>query len=953
MRTQLRNFSRFCCSKSLSYLPSKLSPASLAALLLLGFATAAGSAQSALSLNRITKVVDPGQIQALPNHHPLWANAANDSGALPVDQTLNQFTMVLARSPQQEQALEQLMADQQSPASPNYHHWLTPTEVGDRFGLSDSDLTTITSWLQSQGLHVNWVSPSRIFIGFGGAAADVGRAFQAELHSYNVNGNRYISVASDPMIPEALAPAIRSVRGLYTINEQPNHRTDVVDSASPLLNAGSGAHFIAPADFNRIYDVPSSLSGAGVTIGIVDRSRTNFADFDNFRSKTGTSFPNPTEVVPTAFGGADPGPAYTAPPGGSISTGEQGEATLDVLRAGSVAPGANLLLVVATSKSGGIDADAEYLVNTTPLPAQIMSISFGACESAAGSSGVTFWNSLFQTAASEGISVFVSSGDSGASGCDIAFSAPPASPAANSPNYICSSSYVTCLGGTQFNDTTNPSSYWSSTNGSGYLSALSYIPEGAWNESTSASVAGTGGGVSLLIPTPSWQTGTGVPSPAVGRYTPDISFSSAGHDGYFACMAAAQANSCVTVSGSFGFIAFEGTSAAAPSMAGVAALLDQKMGVAQGNLTPLLYLLAASVAGTFHDVTPTSSGVGSSCNVNTASLCNNSMTLLSGSGAQPGFPLTAGYDEATGLGSLDVTVFLNGPQAVSSLASIGASPSAVKSDSTTSVTVTLNTTAPTGGTLVTLSSSNSIALPLPANVTVAAGQSSFSFPTQAGTVSASTAVTLSATFSGVTKQTTVTVNPVGVNPSFTVSGTAVTVAAGTASGNTSTITIMPANGFTGSVALTAVITSPQGTNDPPTFAFGSTSPVSITDGNSKSATMTISTTASSTPPCTASNELPSDMPSQRRTLYSGGGAVLACVLLFGIAPGRRKLRRFLGALLLLVTLAMGISACNSGNKTTSCSTTIVPGTTSGTYTITVTGTSGSTVTTGTVTLTVQ
>ena len=77
-----------------------------------------------------------------------------------------------------------------------------------------------------------------------------------------------------------------------------------------------------------------------MTIGIVDESRTDFADFDNFRYLTGANFSNPTEIVPTAFGGVDPGPAYTSPPGGSISTGEQGEATLDVLRAGSVAPNA-------------------------------------------------------------------------------------------------------------------------------------------------------------------------------------------------------------------------------------------------------------------------------------------------------------------------------------------------------------------------------------------------------------------------------------------------------------------------------------------------------------------------------------------------------------------------------------------------------------------------------------
>jgi subtilase family serine protease len=325
-----------------------------------------------------------------------------------------------------------------------------------------------------------------------------------------------------------------------------------------------------------------------------------------------------------------------------------------------VAPGANLLLVISSKADGndGIGTDAQYLVGTSPVPAQVMSISFGACESSAGSGNVAFWDNLFQTAASEGISVFVSSGDSGASGCDAAFSAPPAAPRANSPNYICSSSYATCVGGTQFADTASPSTYWSSSNSSGYQSVLGYIPEGAWNESTTTSVAGTGGGVSTVIATPSWQTGTGVPSARTGRYTPDVSFTASGHDGYFACMAAISGGGCVTSGGSFGFVIFSGTSASAPGMAGVAALLDQKLGSAQGSLNPQIYSLAASAPASFHDATVASSGVGS-CSATTASLCNNSMTLLSGSSAQAGFTVGAGFDEATGLGSLDVAAFLN------------------------------------------------------------------------------------------------------------------------------------------------------------------------------------------------------------------------------------------------------------------------------------------------------
>jgi hypothetical protein len=672
-------------------------------LTLLAAAGLTGNAAVAQGTNRITLPVDSGERSTLRNHHPLWASAANDAGAAPANLAMESLTLVLARSADQEAAFEQFLADQQNPGSPDYHHWLTPEEVGARFGLSDEDLATVTGWLQSQGLHVNWVAPNRVFVGFGGTAADVNQAFQTQMRYYMVNGKQRLSANADPMIPAALAPAIKAVRGLYTIDEHPTHRISTVELASPQMTTSGGTHYLTPADFNLIYDVPASLTGAGTTIGIVSWAHTNFADFDNFRSKTGAAFPNPIEVVPTAYGGIDPGPALTAPPSGSSSTlGGQEEATLDVLRAGSVAPGATLLLVVSSSagSNDGIGADAQYLVNTSPVPAQVMSISFGACELNGGSSGVSFWNSLFQTAAAEGISVFVSSGDSGAAGCDTAFSAPPSSPKANSPNYICSSGYATCVGGTQFADTASPSTYWSSSNGTGYLSALSYIPEGAWNESTTSSVAGTGGGVSTVIATPTWQTGTGVPAARSGRYTPDVSFSGAGHDGYFACMAAISGGGCVGTT--FGFITFSGTSASAPGMAGVAALLDQKLGAAQGNLNPKLYPLATSVASAFHDATVATSGV-SGCSVNTASICNNSVPHLTGGGAQAGFLLTTGYDEATGLGSLDVQTFLNnyGSSKTTPTVTVTPASSSITTAQALSVTVTVAGT-PTATGSVTL-----------------------------------------------------------------------------------------------------------------------------------------------------------------------------------------------------------------------------------------------------------
>ncbi len=221
----------------------------------------------------------------------------------------------------------------------------------------------------------------------------------------------------------------------------------------------------------------------------------------------------------------------------------QTEATLDVTRVISIAPGATVDLVISanTGMVSGLDLAVEDVVDANPIFANIMSLSFGGCESQNGQAGVNFFDALFGAAAMEGISVFISSGDSGAAGCDAHFVTPPAMQTL-SPNFLCSSSHATCVGGTEFADFSNPGLYWAGSNNAGTNgSAISYIPEGAWNEPLNSSsqpqVAGTGGGVSAFIPTPSWQVGTGVPGTA-GRYTPDVSFSASVHDGYFACMAA-------------------------------------------------------------------------------------------------------------------------------------------------------------------------------------------------------------------------------------------------------------------------------------------------------------------------------------------------------------------------------------------------------------------------------
>ena len=624
----------------------------------------------------------------LQSHRPPWALPENNRGSVPGNTMLEHLTLVLKRSPQQQKEFENFLAQLQDRSSPSYHHFLTAVQMGKRFGASLSAIDSVSAWLRSQGLRVDSVSNSRMMIDFSGTASQVGSAFATELDSYQVNGEQRIATATDPQIAPALAGVIQSVSGLHTTKNRSYHHAVPAQKlkgggfTSPDLTICSPCeNFIMPADFATIYDLNGlSVNGTGQNIGIIGRSRVYDPDVENFENLAGLAKKDPTVIIPT--GGVDPGPA--AGPGGTASD-DQGEATLDVMRAGSIATGATVDLIVSasTQTEDGVGIAAQYAVDASPVPAQIMNISFGLCEGDVALSDVQFWDTLFSQAVGEGISVFVSAGDSGAAGCDAQFQPPPAQQSL-STNYICASSYSTCVGGTEFNDVPE-TTYWNenATQAPPFESALGPIPEGAWNEpfnidgSGATWVAGGGGGFSVFIPTPTWQTGTGVPGNE-GRYTPDVAFSASGHDGYLGCLAAGGGD-CVVQNGGFNFEFFFGTSAAAPDMAGITALLNQKTGSAQGELNQRLYELATTPANlVFNDVTVATSGV-SPCVVTSASMCNNSTAGPTGvTGGQAGYLVTAGYDEATGLGSI------NGANLLSSWAAAGSSPT------TTTVVSSLN-----------------------------------------------------------------------------------------------------------------------------------------------------------------------------------------------------------------------------------------------------------------------
>ena len=692
---------------------------------------AAALAQSSLVQTRITQKIDESQRTVLHgNVHPL-ARPEFDRGAAPADLPMERMLLVLRRSPAQEAAVEKLIAEQQDRSSPNYHKWLTPQEFGRQFGPSDQDIATVRTWLESHGFMVNGVANGRQTIEFSGTASQVAEAFQAPIHSFLVNGEQHWANASDPSIPKALAPVVAGVASLHSFAPQPmSHfrrlperaagpasdaalkRQVSIGTAAPCglafftsVNNVDQCFGLGPADFATIYNIlplwNEGIDGTGETIGIVADSNINVNDVSDFRSIFGLPLNPPVVTV----NGSDPG-----------KNGDEVEAILDVEWSGSVAKNATINLVVSkgTNSTPGVNLSATDIVDNKL--ANIMSLSFGECEIGLGTSGNTFFNNTYSQAATEGITVVVSSGDQGSAGCEP----PPPSPKhpAVKPatdglavNGIASTPFNTAVGGTEFDDLSNPTQFWNTTNAANTLaSAKGYVPERTYNDSCADPivftsflfpnaqqacndntnvgpdnfiiVSGGGGGVSSCItdanlPTscsggyakPSWQAAL---TPADGaRDLPDISLFAG--DGtisgsfYVLCERDLNGNGsntpCNLTTGAF--LEAGGTSISTQVFAGIAALLNQKYEDKQGLINPALYTLAAANG---HTCTSAANPAGSCMfydvvNGNISMPCQSTTFNCPANGSPnnilPGYNAAAGYDLATGLGSVNVANLVN------------------------------------------------------------------------------------------------------------------------------------------------------------------------------------------------------------------------------------------------------------------------------------------------------
>jgi hypothetical protein len=522
----------------------------------------------------------------------------------------------------------------------------------------------------------------------------------------------------------------------------------------------------------------------------------NTADIQNFATFAGLKLLNPVVVLPP--GSVDPG---------ETNDGDQNEATLDVTRASSVAPGATVSLVISATSGGGYLMAIQYVIDNQA--ASILSVSFGQCENAVGKNTTEFYNALFAQGAAEGITTFVASGDGGVDVCEGPDSVPLAVQIA-SINNLCAGPNVTCVGGTEFNDTANPSLYWRATNGTGGESAIGYIPEGAFSDPVSSTTGATqifasGGGTSVFVPAPSWQAG--LPGNSSGfRATPDIAFTASGHDGYFVCLAY-EGYPCVpNTSGAIQIHSIAGTSASTPSMAGIQALLNQQENGPLGNINPALYSLTSNPSnGVFHDATIASSGV-SNCNVATPSTCNNSTPSPTGlQGGESGYTLLAGYDLVTGLGSMDVYNLLTNWNGVSKLAAamvnLSLSQTLVSASQQLTFTVSMFPASPVpSGTIQFLVNGQVVGDPLILNSGSVSLRYTVLGTTQINKVQA--VYSGDATYASATASTQFVITPLG-SPMFTLTATPITIGAPGQS-STSSITVTPVNGFTGTVTLSCI-----------------------------------------------------------------------------------------------------------------------------------------------------
>jgi subtilase family serine protease len=892
------------------------------AVALLGHAFALGQTPVP---NRVPQAINPRAVTNLPGSVNPRANPAFDIGRVDPSTRITRMTMYFKPSAAQQAELDTLLQQQQTPGSPLYHQWITPSEYANRFGLSSSDLEKVEQWLEQQGFSVDRVANSRNAITFSGSAGQVEAAFQTQLRHYKIHGVTHRANASALSIPSALAGVVLSVRNISDFRPHPLHRLPSPEAVRPQYTFNSGAthyHFLAPGDFAVIYNLNSLYSsgynGSGETIVIAGQSAIDASDITNFQKAASLTAKAPkiTLVPNTGTSTLDD------------SSGDEDESDLDLEWAGAIAPGATINFVyVGNNRNSSVFDAMQYAVDNDL--GSMISTSYGACELEFPTSEIKALESTFEQANAQGQTVVSASGDDGATDCEDSTTSDQATHGL-AVDLPASSPYVTAIGGTEFSaDTSAPGSYWDSSNSATEVSAIGFIPEKVWNDtSASLGIQAGGGGQSSLFGKPSWQKGTGVPNDGK-RDVPDLSLdASPNHDGYLFCASGSDAHSC-----SNGFLDGQGTpnvaggtSFGAPIFSAILAILNQKLqSKGLGNVNPEIYALAASsYSSAFHDTT---SG-------NNKIPCQKGSTGCSSSPI--GFSATAGYDLASGWGSIDaenfVDAFLASTTSTATTTVLSASNAAPVVN--TAVTLTATVTGESGGgtpagTIQFVIDGANAGAP----VTLSGGVATYSYtPTTAGVHTITGNYIPSSGSSSTASSGTLTLtasSSSSTSGSLQISATNVTVAQGSSGTSTVTLTSMP-KGFSGSVALS--VSAPSSLTN---ACFSYTNPTATSSGS-----VTIYTSKSA---CTSIGGGQTMVTSGSK---GGGvtrvlsGIALSSLLLFGIPGLRRRRWPVLCVICFLALLSLGVSGCgsSSGNSPSSNATASSPSAPAGKYTLTLTGT---------------
>jgi len=604
--------------------------------------------------DRLVAPIDGRRLVTVRGSRNPHIDALQDEGALDPGTPIKGLSFRFSPSAEQAAALDQLLEDQQDPSSPSYHIWLTPEEYGDKFGISPNDLARVSDWLQTQGFQIDYTARSRTSITFSATAGQVHHTFQTELHHFHVGSRAHFANVAEAQIPADLAPLVSAISGMDDIGNAPDTRP------KPRVTLGDGRHALGPADLATIYNVKPLLDkgfdGSGQKIVVVGQSSIQLSDVQAYQTRF--NLPKNVPKIIRVPGQADPGndPDF------------YDEGISDVQIAGGIAPGASIIYVYSWSSV----LAAAYAIDQNLAP--VISYSYLSCEkrfrSAADAAAV---RAIGQQAVAQGISWVASSGDNGAAGCE-AQAVDHYGVSGSWSTYPADFPEVTGIGGTMFAE--DKENYWGDGTGG---TALSYIPETTWNETSAGrGILASSGGTSRYFAKPAWQTVPGVPNDNA-RHVPDISFTAASfHDPYLIISDG--------VSYSWG-----GTSAGTPFFAGVLAILNQyvvsngiqpKPGL--GNINPRLYQMSETTSGVFHDITTGDNIV--PCTIGTPDCTTG----------QYGYKAGPGYDMATGLGSLDVYNFVqnwasapSAPGVASTTTSVSANPATLSTTASTVLTATV------------------------------------------------------------------------------------------------------------------------------------------------------------------------------------------------------------------------------------------------------------------------